>query len=219
VADQPGASVLICVRNGARYLSEAIESAVGQTVSPREIILVDDGSSDATVAVARSFGDQVRVIEQEALGLGTARNTAFAAATGEFAGYLDADDLWGPRRLEVQLAAFERDPSLALVFGHIRRFRDGSADLSDPVAAPFGGTLLFRRAAMQRVGPFPTELRVGEFMDWLMRARELGLRETTLPDVVMLRRLHGKNMTRRELAPFGDYARLLKASIDRRRAS
>jgi glycosyltransferase involved in cell wall biosynthesis len=219
VAEQPGASVLICVRNGERYLSEAIESALSQTLSPHEIIVVDDGSSDATVAVARSFKGLVRVIEQEPLGLGAARNTALSAATTEFAGYLDADDLWDPRRLDVQLAAFERDPSLDLVFGHMRRFRDGSGELSDPVPAPYGGALLSRRAAMQRVGPFPTEMRVGEFMDWLMRARELGLRETTLPDVVMLRRLHGKNMTRRELAPFGDYARLLKASIDRRRAS
>jgi hypothetical protein len=62
-------------------------------------------------------------------------------------------------------------------------------------------------------------VRVGEFLDWTLRARHLGLREAIVPDVVILRREHGANITRRERAPFGDFARLLKASIERRRAS
>jgi glycosyltransferase involved in cell wall biosynthesis len=220
MAERAGASVLVCARNGERYLAEAIESALGQTRSAREVIVVDDGSADGTAAVARSFGSRVRLIEQEPLGLGAARNTALAAATGEFAAYLDADDLWDPRRLEVQLAAFEDDPSLDLVFGHMRRFVDGSPDeLSEPVAARYGGALLFRHAAAEAVGPFPTHVRVGEFLDWTLRARHLGLREAIVPDVVILRREHGANITRRERAPFGDFARLLKASIERRRAS
>jgi glycosyltransferase involved in cell wall biosynthesis len=220
VTEPATASVLICVRNGERYLRGAIESALAQTVVPHELIVVDDGSIDGTAEIARCFEGPLRVIRQEPLGLGTARNTALAAATGEFAGYLDADDLWDPRRLEVQLAAFERDPSLDLVFGHVRRFVDGSPDdLSGSVAAPYGGTLLFRRAAAKRIGPFPTDVRVGEFLDWTLRARDLGLREAMVPRVVTLRREHAGNITRREQAPFGDFARLLKASIDRRRAS
>ena len=213
-------SVLMCVRDGERYLRAAIDSALTQTVPPHEVIVVDDGSTDGTVAVARSFNGRVRVIQQGPVGLGTARNAALAAARGEFAGYLDADDLWDPRRLEAQLGAFTADPSLDLVFGHMRRFAHESADvLSEPVAAAYGGTLLFRRAAAERVGPFRTDVRVGEFLDWMLKARDLGLRETMLPDVVLLRREHGANITRREQAPYGDFARLLKASIDRRRAS
>jgi glycosyltransferase involved in cell wall biosynthesis len=220
VTERGGTSVLMCVRNGERYLRSAIESALAQTRAPHEIVLVDDGSTDATVEVARSFDGAVRVIQQEPLGLGAARNTALAAATGEFAGYLDADDLWEPCKLEVQLVAFERDPSLDFVFGHIRRFADGSPDeLSEPVPAPYGGTLLFRLEAAERIGPFPTDVRVGEFLDWTLRARDLGLREAMVPEVVTLRRGHAENITRREEAPFGDFARLLKASIDRRRAS
>src|SRR3954468_4424772 len=129
----------MCVRNGERYLRGAIESALAQTVAPQEVIVVDDGSTDRTAEIARSFGGKLRVIEQQPLGLGAARNTALGAATAEFAGYLDADDLWEPRKLEVQLAAFERDPSLDLVFGHMRRFADGTPEeLSEPVAAPYG---------------------------------------------------------------------------------
>jgi glycosyltransferase involved in cell wall biosynthesis len=210
----------MCVRNGERYLRGAIESALAQTLPPHEVIVLDDGSTDGSSAVARSFDGRLRYIQQAPLGLGVARNTALAAATGEFAGYLDADDLWDPCKLKVQLSAFERDPSLDLVFGHLRRFMDGSPDeLSEPLPAPYGGTLLFRRAAAERVGPFPTDVHVGEFLDWMLRARDLGLHEAMVPDVVLLRRQHAGNITRRELAPFGDFARLLKASIDRRRAS
>jgi glycosyltransferase involved in cell wall biosynthesis len=220
VTKRATASVLICVRDGERYLGGAIESALEQTRPPHEIVVVDDGSTDGTAAIARSFDGRLRYIQQAPLGLGAARNAALAAATGEFAGYLDADDLWDPCKLEVQLAAFERDPSLDLVFGHIRRFLDGSPDeLSEPVAAPYGGTLLFRRAAAERVGPFPTDVQVGEFLDWILRARDLGLREAMVPDVVLSRREHAGNITRSEQAPFSDFARLLKASLDRRRAS
>jgi glycosyltransferase involved in cell wall biosynthesis len=220
VTESAGASVLMCVRNGERYLRGAVESALAQTRPPHEIVLVDDGSTDGTAELARSFDGALRVIQQEQLGLGVARNRALAAATGEFAGYLDADDLWEPCKLEVQLAAFERDPSLDMVYGHIRRFADESPDqLSEAVAAPYGGTLLFRLSAAERIGPFPTDVRVGEFLDWTLRARDLGLREAMVPEVVTLRREHAANITRREAAPFGDFARLLKASIDRRRAS
>src|SRR5262249_10162020 len=159
--ERPTVSVLMCVRNGERYLRGAIESALAQTVQPHEVIVVDDGSTDGTAAIARSVNGRLRIIQQKPLGLAQARNTALAAAGGEFAGYLDADDLWDPCRLEVQLAAFERDPSLDLVFGHIRRFLDESPDeLSGPVAALYGGTLLFRRVAAERIGPFRTDVRV-----------------------------------------------------------
>ena len=213
------ASVLICVRDRERYIGEAIESALSQTVPPREVVVVDDGSTDGTAAMVRSF-DGVRLVTQPPLGVGSARNAALEASTGEFLGYLDADDIWEPHKLEVQLEAFGGDPSLDLVFGQMRRFVDGAPDdLSGPVPAVLGGSLLFRRSAAERIGPFPTHVRVGEFMDWLMRARELGLRECVVPETVLRRREHSSNITRREEKPFEDFARLLKASIDRRRAS
>jgi glycosyltransferase involved in cell wall biosynthesis len=215
----PMGSALICVRDREGYIGEAIASALVQTVPPREVIVVDDGSTDGTAEVVRSF-DGVRLIMQPPLGVGPARNAALESSNGEFLGYLDADDTWEPHKLEVQLEAFARDPSLDLVFGHMRRFVDGAPeDLSEPIPAVLGGSLLFRRAAAERVGPFPTDVRVGEFLAWIMRARELELRETLLPDVVLRRREHSSNITRREENPFGEFARVLKASIDRRRAS
>ena len=212
------ASVLICVRDGERHVGEAIASALEQTVPPGDVIVVDDGSTDGTAEVVRSF-DGVRLITQSALGVGPARNAALQASSGEFLGYLDADDIWEPQKLERQLEA-SPGPTLDLVFGYMRRFADGvPEDLSEPVPAVLGGSLLFRRSAAERVGPFPTDVRAGEFLDWIMRARDLGLRESLLPDVVLRRREHSSNITGRERAPFGDFARVLKAGLDRRRGA
>ena len=217
---KPLVSVLMCVRDGERHVGEAIASALAQTAPPREVIVVDDGSTDGTADVVRSFDGRVQLITQPSLGVGPARNAALEASSGELLGYLDADDIWEPHKLERQLEAFARDPSLDLVFGHMRCFTDGAPeDLSEPVPAVLGGSLLFRRSAAERVGPFPTDVRVGEFLDWLMRARDLGLRESVLPEVVLRRREHSSNLTRREQAPFRDFARVLKAGLDRRRGT
>jgi glycosyltransferase involved in cell wall biosynthesis len=217
---KPLVSVLMCVRDGERHVGEAIASALGQTVPPREVVVVDDGSTDGTADVVRSFDGRVQLITQPPLGVGPARNAALKASSGELLGYLDADDIWEPYKLELQLEAFARDPSLDLVFGHMRRFTDGVPEnLSEPIPAVLGGSLLFRRSAAERVGAFPTDVRVGEFLDWIMRARDLGLRESLLPDVVLRRREHASNITRREQAPFGDFARVLKAGLDRRRGA
>ncbi len=81
------------------------------------------------------------------------------------------------------------------------------------------GTLLMRREAFLRVGIFETGLNVGEFIDWYLRAVEAGLQSAMLPDVVMRRRLHGTNLVIREKESRSDYARILKASLERRRAA
>jgi hypothetical protein len=80
------------------------------------------------------------------------------------------------------------------------------------------GTLLVRRAAFDQVGPFETQWRVGEFISWHAQATDLGLALQMLPEVVMERRLHATNMGRTERAAAGDYLRIVKAALDRRRA-
>ena len=211
-------SVLICVRDGERYLARAIESALAQTVPPAEVVVVDDGSSDGSAELARSYGEPVRCISQPPLGLGAARNAALDAATGDYLAYLDADDIWPADRIEVQLRAFEQDPGLGLVFGHARSFHTDEEAVGPPRPATFGGALMFPRALVERVGRFPTDVRVGEFMDWIMRARDRGLREAMVPEVVLLRRTHGANITAPDSGNVHDYVRVLKSSLDRRRA-
>jgi glycosyltransferase involved in cell wall biosynthesis len=226
--NRPLISVIMPVYNGERYLAEAIASALAQRDQHLEVVVGDDGSTDRSAAIARSFGTAVRVIEGPHEGIGSARNRAIAAAGGEYLAFLDADDLWPPGRLAAQLAAFAADPSIDGVFGAMEQFI--SPDLSPELArrlhylsgvtpARLPGTLLIARAAFDRVGPFGTGWRVAEFTDWYLRAVEAGLRLPQLPDLVLRRRLHDANQGVRQRAARGDYARALKLSLDRRRAA
>ena len=219
-------SVIIPVYNGERYLAEAVRSVLAQRYDPMEVIVVDDGSTDGTAAVARRFDLPVRRHFQSNSGAGAARNSGVQLSQGEILAFLDADDLWLPDKLALQMAALQADSSLDMVFGHMQQFH--SPELSAERKAKLAGdretmpgyhcgTLLIKRDSFLRVGPFSTERRVGEFIDWYARAMELELRHLMLPDVVTRRRLHDANMGIRERDSRSDYVRILKVSLDRRR--
>ena len=226
MADLLSTSVIIPAFNCERYLGEAIESALAQTRPPSEIILVDDGSTDGTAAVARRFGDAITVLQQPNGGIGAARNLGIARSNGAFLAFLDADDIWETHKLELQWAAFDADPSMDLCFSKIQPFLSPDLDQrtratlvcpQEPVPGYVASSMLARRESFARVGEFGTEWKVGEFVDWLARAKELGLRTQMLDDVLVRRRIHCTNTVIRERASYTDYARIIRASLERRR--
>ncbi|HUC07767.1 MAG TPA: glycosyltransferase family A protein, partial [Solirubrobacterales bacterium] len=97
---RPLVSVVIPAFDAERFLGESIESVLAQTYAPLETIVVDDGSNDGTVAVASAYSE-VTVIEQANAGPSAARNRGFAASSGDFIAFQDADDLMTPDKLEV----------------------------------------------------------------------------------------------------------------------
>jgi glycosyltransferase involved in cell wall biosynthesis len=221
-------SVIIPAYNAERYLSEALASVSSQSFAPEEIIVVDDGSTDGTEEVVRKHGGSIRIFKQFHKGAGAARNLGVESARGEFVSFLDADDLWSPEKLSLQLGVFQSRAETDMVFGRVRQFI--SPELEEAVKSKIdcpedsmpgfhAGTLLMRKETFLKVGFFNTGLNVGEFIDWYLKAVELGLQSFMLPDVVMLRRLHGTNLVIREKGSRADYARILKASLDRRRAA
>jgi glycosyltransferase involved in cell wall biosynthesis len=213
-------SVVIPVYNTERFLGDAIRSVLAQDVAVSEVVVVDDGSTDASAAVAKAFGGAVRVIERPHEGPGAARNAGVEAAMGELLAFLDADDLWAPGKLAAQLAALESQPGLAGVFGWCRQFR-GVGELREEMApepAYVPGALLIRADAFRVVGAFATGFAVGEFIDWYARAQEAGLRFDAVPDVVLYRRRHDQNLGLWARDSRGDYTRVLRAAIERRRS-
>jgi glycosyltransferase involved in cell wall biosynthesis len=221
-------SVVIPVRDGERYLGEAIESVLGQTLAPAEIVVVDDGSTDASAEVAARFGDRVRVVAQEPAGIAVAVNRGVEETGEELVAMLDADDLWTPNKLALQVAALDADPKLEAVFGYVREFispelaPDERLRLSrraEPMPWRGKSTILIRRSALGRVGPFDPTWRVGDFVDWHARADELGLRSAMLECVIVHRRLHARNYGRSSRADHVDYARVARAALERRRAA
>lgn len=219
--------VVIPVRDGERYLAEALDSVLAQTHLPLDVVIVDDGSTDGTVEIARRYAPEVRWVSQVAAGIGAARNRGVAEVRGELLAFLDGDDVWPTDRLERQVAAFAPSPSPDLVFGHVEQFvspelgpaeRARLACPDQPQPALLANTMLLPRAVWDRVGTFSTSAIRSEFLDWLLRAREQGLREVVLEDVVLRRRLHTANHGRVNHDVAGEYAITLKRALDRRRA-
>jgi len=212
-------TVVIPAYNAERHIVEALEGVLAQTYRPVEIVVVDDGSTDATAETVRRFGPRVRFTTQINAGAGAARNRGVAMATGRYIAFLDADDSWPPEKLARQVEILEKNPGCDLVFGQVQQFVDGGEDLGGPEPGILPGTLLARSEAFQRVGPLAEDLKLGEFIDWYARAREAGLSSQIESDVWLRRRIHEDNLGVRERASRGDYLRVLKAAMDRRRQS
>lgn len=217
-------SVVIPAYNAQSFLADAIESARSQSIAPAEVIVVDDGSTDATADVAARFGPAVALIRQPNAGIGAARNAGLAAATGDWLAFLDADDLWTPDKTALQLAAFDTEPALDIVFGSMQPFlhadappavREAAVLDASPALVP--GTMLIRRSAFDRAGAFVTNLQLGEFIEWFERARALGLRYASVEAVVLHRRIHANNTGLRGRDRRPDYLTVVRQALQRRR--
>lgn len=224
----PQVSVVVPAYNAARYLGEAIASVLAQPHRPLDVVIVDDGSTDETAEVAAGFGPEVRVLRQENAGTAAARNRGLASCRGEVVAHLDADDLWPADRLELLLETLESTPEADAVSGSVQSFfsaelgadeRRGVVFHEQPMPGNVVVSMLIRRRAAERVGAFDPRWRVGADMDWMLRAREAGLRIESIPQVVLLRRLHRSNKGRVERERFGDRLLILKTALDRRRGS
>lgn len=220
-------SVIIPVYNGELYLAEAIDSVLSQSLPPSEIVIVDDGSTDRSPATAKRFDSAVRYFYQKNMGTAAARNRGIIEARGNFFAFLDQDDIWEPQKLEIQINAFQNDSGLDIVFGHVQQFfgseleeeikgRIRCPDRPEPGYLP--SAMLIKRESVFRVGLFETEWKIGEWADWYVRASELGLNIRMLTDTVTRRRIHKGNKGILQHTMRKEYAQILKASLDRRRA-
>jgi len=221
-----GVSVIIPVYNGERFLREAIASARRQSIAAIEIVIVDDGSTDGTAAIAETLGRDVRLIRQPHSGVTVSRNRGIAAAQGAFIAFLDCDDIWTDDKLALQVPMLREHPDIQIALGHTRRMwispaRDGAASgvcLTEPELQLHLGAALIRRPIFESVGAFDESLSHTEDWDWFMRVRERGLVVVVHPEVTLLYRRHGGNMTNDGPQARAAMVRTMHRSIARRRS-
>jgi glycosyltransferase involved in cell wall biosynthesis len=225
---QQGLSVVIPVRNGEKHIAATIESVLAEELDAIEIIVVDDGSTDRSADVAESFGPTIRCLRREARGFAAARNAGWSQALAPFVMHLDADDLVVAGSISLRLAVLAGNPDVDMVTGHFESFfsPDLDAEARARIALPDGprrghiaGSTILRRNLIERVGPLDEASGGAADIDWYARATEAGIGIVVLPDVVLLRRIHGKNLNLTSSDQSIDRLRMVKAALDRRRAA
>jgi len=210
-------SIVIPTYNRARLLREAIQSALAQTHPDREVIVVDDGSTDETADVIAEFGDAVSYLRQENAGVAAARNHGASVATGDYLHFLDSDDILHPQAIERLLAVMGAHPAAGLAYGQTSvGTADGPPsplfvpDATRPAGACPGaselrhllrrnyihlGAALLRRSVWERIGGFnPAFQSICEDWDVWVRAATVGAVEY-VPRVVLGYRLQPDGLT------------------------
>ena len=223
----PLVTVIMPVHNGERFLRPALESLDAQDYEPFEVVLIDDGSTDASAVIARGF-PRIRYVYQENQGQAAARNAGLRLARGEFLAYLDADDLIPPHKLRRQAEYLVANPDVGCVLGRQQVMLEPGVDppewltrdsiFGDLDGIPFVSAMI-RTQLLRDVGGFDSSYRFAEDRDLFVRLREHGVRIDVIPEILLFRRFHGENVNFRLRPQKHPLLRSLKAKIDRERAA
>ncbi len=206
-------SVVIPNYNYARWVGAAVESVLAQTYSHKEVIVIDNGSTDDSLAVLARFGNRIRVIAQDNRGQAGSRNRGIEESKGEFVAFLDADDVWLPEKLAKQMPLFS-DPKVGLVYCGMRRVDQELRPLEElipslagdvlehfalhPSAVVQGGesTAVIRKSVLLSAGPFDPNLSIASGWDmWRRIASRCHI--GVVSEALVLYRQHSTNASHR----------------------
>ncbi len=221
----PMVSVIIPVKNGERFVIDALRSIEKQNYPNIETIIVDDASTDDLKGTLGQLSGDIRLLQSYGEGPAAARNVGIRNATAELIAFLDVDDLWPDDRLRLMVQALQSNPEIMVAHGYSQLMRlDKASNTYDFVGSPretfpyYIGAGLYRRDVFSRIGLFDTRLIYGEDTDWFSRAEHQGIRIEKLDLITLHVRRHDSNMTRdRTLAELTPLL-MVKKLIDRKRA-
>jgi glycosyltransferase involved in cell wall biosynthesis len=211
-------TVVVPTYNGERYLAGALESVFAQCEPGVELIVVDDGSADRSVAVAERYASVC--LRQAHAGPAAARNAGIGAASGELIAFLDQDDEWLTGKLRRQLDHLTLHPEVEFVSTGFELAVEQGVELPTWAPKPAWSppsSWLVRRSVFDRVGPFDPVIGVLPDLDWVARARAAGVRVDRLPDALVRYRVHERNSSHDRDGFNADYWLILKRSLERKR--
>ncbi len=209
--EQLSVSVVIPCYNAARFVMDAVDSVLAQTIPVREILVIDDGSSDHPEEVLARYGERIRVIKQENAGVSAARNRGIREAKGELIAFLDADDRWLPHKLARQIEYLVAHPEVAVVHTDVLIWNSEKRETSyEPMGREryqgncyekfffecriSASTILARKQCLEDVGGFDERVTAAEDLDlWLRLARRWPFGFVDEP--LKLYRKHDSNVT------------------------
>jgi glycosyltransferase involved in cell wall biosynthesis len=186
-------SVIIIVRNGEKYLAQAIESVLAQSVPPSELLVIDGHSTDQTPVIAASY-PSVQLVQQSGSGIANARNLGLELAAGQLIAFLDHDDVWLPNKLARQISALNSSEHAAYClagFSFIGRPHRGRGQQ----LAGTPSVLLAKRRLFKRIGGFDQSFTIGCDAEWFIRARDLEVPHVVVQEVLAYKRLHQSNIS------------------------
>jgi glycosyltransferase involved in cell wall biosynthesis len=189
----PKVSVVIPTYNRERLIARAVESVLAQTFKDYEIILIDDGSTDQTKEILRSFEGRIRYIYQTNAGISGARNRGIQESSGEYIAFLDSDDTWLPEKLAEQVRILDTRPEIGIVYARMPIINEAGKQIGLKPQAESGknfdelirlwgdlptSTVMVRKACFEKAGLFDTTLPPMEDIDmWIRISRFYGLYE------------------------------------------
>jgi glycosyltransferase involved in cell wall biosynthesis len=218
-------SIIIVVRNGDRYLGNAIESVLAQSYRDYEIIVVDGNSTDNTEKIAKSY-DRVRLIRQTGEGIADAYNLGIDLSEGEFIAFLSHDDLWTQDKLTLQINYLLEHSEVQYIVGRVKFFlEEGHAIppgfreelLTGDRVAYIMETLVARKSLFDKIGKLNPNFTVAEDVDWFARANDLKVPKAAIDRVLLHKRVHNTNLSLTSSVNNQNLLKLLKQSIERKR--
>ena len=223
---EPRVSCVVPARDSHRYIGDCLESVLGQTHPPLEVIVVDDSAGDETARIARELGEPIRLIRGESRGPAAARNLGLSQARGDLIGFNDADDIWLPDKLAKQVALLEARPDLGGCVTQVEMFWEDDVAWEEEAlrGTERGGivpgwasiALLARREAFERIGPLDENRTFSDAVEWFMRAREAGLPIELIEEPLVRHRRRPGSLSREQGAN-QEFLGLLRETIRRRR--
>ncbi len=217
----PLVSVLIAAYNSEKFIDEALQSVWNQTYGNYEVIVVNDGSTDNTLAALEQWQEKITIINKSNGGISSARNAALAVSRGSIIAFLDADDIWLPNKLEEQLRFLEHNPDITVVFSWAQNVLHPifqgptqTTPSSSVIPAHIPSNCMAKREVFDQIGTFNETVALGEFTEWYGRVVNAKIGIGSVPSLLVLRRIHGENIGIKEKHRFNDYLHILKKKIN-----